>query len=100
MFATFTADIDLQKGKPQDAIAALDAAAPGESGSLWLRSRFIYLSAFHYGRLRGFRRQLALRLDHSIRLWTGATLHMAALALQVAAAGFLTWMSADPSGWS
>ncbi len=46
LFATFTADIDLVRGRPKDAVAALDAAPLNEASSLWPHSRFIYLSAF------------------------------------------------------
>ena len=46
LFATFTADIDLVRGKPRDAVTALDSAPLNETSGLWPHSRFIYLSAF------------------------------------------------------
>jgi len=44
--ATFTAEIALETGKPQNAIAMLDLAPPAETSRLWINSRFIYLAAF------------------------------------------------------
>ena len=51
------------------------------------------------GRWKGFNRQVVHRSDHPRKFWVWATFGVAATAICFAAACFLTWMLADPSGW-
>ena len=46
VLATFGADVARMRGKPDEAIALLDAARPADSSRLWPRSQLLYLWAY------------------------------------------------------